>query len=1027
MKITPPPQHVSFPKLELSVLKGWKKNSTFAASLAKNPESKRYTFYDGPPFATGKPHYGGLLQGTIKDIVPRFRTMQGYYVERRFGWDCHGLPVEYEMEKELGIRSRQEILEMGVDKFNEACRGIVLRYTKDWEEVTTRLGRWVDFENDYKTMDPDYMETIWWELKQLWGKKLLYEGRKSMHICPRCATPLSNYEVSLGYAERTDPAVYVKFPLADNPDVSLLAWTTTPWTLPANVLLAVNPEVGYVEVEHDANRYILAKKRIEATFEGQAVKILRKVPAKELLGARYTPPFPLTGLDGLHYTIVSADFVTDEEGTGIAHEAPAFGEEDMALAQKVGAPLVQHVDITGHFTDPFPRYHDKTALEGNDDIISDLKKSDRLLRRETISHSYPHCWRCDTPLLNYAAVSWFVNVTKLKKRLIKNNEPITWMPEHTKHGRFGKGLADAPDWSISRNRFWGNPLPIWRCEKEHTIVIGSLDELEKLSGERPSDLHKHFVDKITFACPDCTKPMRRIEDVLDCWFESGSMPYGSQHYPFEHDKDFEKGFPADFIAEGLDQTRGWFYTLHVLATALKDSPAFLHAVCTGLIMAEDGKKMSKRLKNYPEPELVFDEFGADALRMYLVTSPVVRGENLNFSEKGVEEVLRRFNLTLWNSYCFFATYAAVDQWKAVGPPKKPKHLLDRWVLSRTNTLAADVTKALESNDLMPAGRLLVEFLDELSNWYIRRSRRRFWKSEDDQDKAEAYATLYYVLTTYCKLAAPFAPFLTEHIYQALTGEDSVHLTDWPKPRPDYREQALERDMAAARDIVSLGLAARSTAKTKVRQPLREARIIDHEDGTAKLNKDIVQIIASELNVKNVHVVQEDSSFVKTLVQPVPAKLGPLLGTHTQGVIAALKKGSYEIHPDHIVTAGRKIPLEAVRVSYEPDGDFVVASSQDHVVGLSTDLDKDLRDEGTARELIRAIQDFRKDSKLQVDDRISLGLVTESPALQRAIDTHRDLITDEVLARSLELSDPVGDNRKLVTIDGNRVEVSLSKI
>ena len=1026
--IKPPKTDVSFPKLEEATLRTWKREGTFAQSLQQTKRGRRYTFYDGPPFATGLPHYGHLLQGTIKDVIPRFRTMQGRYVERRFGWDCHGLPVEYELEKELGIKNRQDILDMGVGKFNQACRKIVLRYTKEWEKSTFRLGRWIDFRNDYKTMDPDYMESIWWVVKQLWEKSLLYEGRRAMQICPRCATPLSNFEVSLGYADRDDPSAYVGLPLRHDPAVSLLVWTTTPWTLPGNVLAAVNKHLTYVEVETGrGQRYVLAEARLGAVFPNHDYTLRRTLPAEELIGQQYEPPFPKRNLTGTSYEVVAADAVTADEGTGLLHVAPAFGEEDMEIGRRENAAFIQHIDITGTVTDAAPRYRGLQALAANEPIIADLKKSGRLLRKEMVRHSYPHCWRCDTPLLNFATTSWFVAVTKLKPQLLAENEKIDWTPAHVKHGRFGKWLEGARDWSISRNRFWGNPLPIWRCDNpdgEHITVIGSRDELEKLSDQRPKDLHKQFVDKITFDCPECGAKATRIEDVLDCWFESGSMPYAKEHYPFEHKRDFRQLFPADFIAEALDQTRGWFYTLHVLGVALFDSPTFLNVVTTGLIQAEDGKKMSKRLNNYPEPEKIFDKYGADALRLYLMTEPIVRGDDLRFREKGVEEVMRNFSSTLYNVYSFFATYATVDGWE---PPVKPSatspratNVLDRWILSRLQSVTSEVTDALECNDLMTAGRASLEFLDELSNWYVRRSRRRFWKSEDDRDKARAYATLYEVLTTFLRLAAPLTPFITDHLYRKLTGE-SVHLATWPKASKTRVDAALEKQMALAREVTRLGLAARSTANVKVRQPLAEVY------GPRIQNKEIVQIVTDELNVKRYGDFSQVSGSFQTIAHPRPKVIAPLAGNRTQEVIRAVKDGQYRTNRDGTYAVGKlTLPDEAIDVHYARAGSQVVEGSSRATVSLETKLDRELLDEGRAREIIRLFQELRKESGLKVSDRITACVTTDDPDLERVLAEHRQLIVGEILARSLEPIPNAGDNAKSVTVDGTPLTIALTR-
>ncbi|MEX2043405.1 MAG: isoleucine--tRNA ligase [Patescibacteria group bacterium] len=995
----------SFPKLEESLLKLWAKERTFERSLERTKRGKRFVFYDGPPYATGKPHTGHLLPGTLKDVVPRFKTMQGRYVERRFGWDCHGLPVEYELEKELGIKRRQEIEEMGIGTFNDKCRSIVLRFTKEWEKVTRRLGRWADFENDYKTMDPDYMESVWHVVKALYEKDLLYEGRQSMHICPRCATPLSNFEVALGYADRNDPAVFVKFPLATDPYTAFVAWTTTPWTLPGNVLLAVNPEFRYVEVEHDGERLIVAKSLLKATF-GEHAKVRRTVPARELVGKKYAAPFPVAGLKGRHYQVVADGSVTADEGTGILHVAPAFGEEDMRIGKREKAPLVQHITITGEVTDPFDRYHGMPALEANDPILRDLRRAGRLLRKESATHSYPHCWRCDTPLLNYATRSWFVSVGKLKKRLVKENKSVNWTPEHVRDGRFGQWLDGARDWAISRYRFWGTPIPIWRCGNGHLEVIGSRAELKRRSGQAPKDLHRQHVDPITFKCTECKEKMHRIEDILDVWFDSGSMPFAQRHYPFEHKRDFtDKYYPADFISEAADQTRGWFYTLHVLGVAMTNRKAYRNVVLLGLILAEDGRKLSKRLKNFPELDPFFAEYGADAIRLCLMMQPIVRGEAARFSERAVGEVLRNFTGTLFNAYSFHATYAAIDKWKVSPPPAKPKHLLDRWVLARLDGLTRDVTDALERYDMLAAGRELYGFVDELSNWYVRRSRRRFWKSADDRDKREAFATLHHVLVTFCRLAAPFTPFITDHIHRKLTGE-SVHLAQWPSSGSQPRDAALLRQMQQARRAVRLGLAARSQAEVRVRQPLAAAY------GPKLASPEIVEMVKAELNVKDYRTFDEtDGSFGRT-ARPVPKEVAKVAGDRTQSVIKDIKAGGYRRGKDGTYVVGTvALPAEAVELRYEKRG-HVTESSGALTVSLDTNLNPALVEEGLAREVIRHVQEFRKESGLNVEDRITLMLATDASELSKAIEEHRDLIAGEALARSLAFGDPSGKVKRV---------------
>ncbi|HKZ35061.1 MAG TPA: isoleucine--tRNA ligase [Patescibacteria group bacterium] len=847
---------VPFPLLEKEVLSFWEKGHVFEKSVALRPKEREFTFYDGPPFATGLPHYGHLLQGTIKDIIPRYWTMKGYRVERRFGWDCHGLPVEYELEKELHLTGRQDIEKMGIASFNEACRGIVLRYTKEWEKTVTRMGRWIDFRNDYKTMDPSYMESVWWVFKKLWDEGLIYEGYKSMHICPRCATPLSNFEVSLGYKDVTDLSVVVSFPLRDEKDTFVLAWTTTPWTLPGNVLLAVHPKFVYAKVRYNNHTYILAKEKVKEVFQGKAYKIEGTLHAKDLVGKKYEPLFFIDPGQGKKFEIVTASFVTLKEGTGVVHIAPAFGEEDLNLSQEVGAPFVQHVDREGKFTSLYPEWQGRFALSLHTEIIKALGLRNRVFSTFSVLHSYPHCWRCDTPLLNYAAKSWFVEVTKIKKDLLKQNKKIRWVPKYLRDGRFGNWLEGAKDWAISRDRYWGTPLPVWRCSCGQTVVIGSRKELETLTGKKVHDLHKHFVDELTFPCRSCGKPMKNIGKVLDCWFESGSMPYASFHYPFEHKIRFEKNFPADFIGEAVDQTRGWFYTLHVIAVSLFHTPAFKNVITTGLVLAEDGQKMSKSKKNYPDPLAVFEKYGADILRFYMVNSPVVKGEDLRFSEKALQELVRNLLLPYWNSYAFFVMHANTHGYTVSQKKQGNIHVLDEYILARLKQTTLNVTKMLNSYDLYEATKAFQPFVDDLSRWYVRRSRERFQKGSKD-----ALSTLHTVLTQSAKLFAPFMPFFTENMYQNLTKEYSVHLASWPKiQKVTEKERKLISWMEKVRKVVELGHAVRKEHGVRVRQPLATLFVTGWTVGKvpAKERQELVGILKDELNVKDVSFQPGDS-------------------------------------------------------------------------------------------------------------------------------------------------------------------------
>jgi len=1105
---------INFPKLEEEILKFWQDQKIFKKSLEKDSPKGDFVFYDGPPFATGTPHFGHLLAGTLKDIIPRFKTMQGYHVERKWGWDCHGLPIENIVEQKLNLKSRKDIENIGIDVFCEECRTEVLKYAEEWRKIVERIGRWVDMDDDYRTMNPEYMESIWWIFKTLWDKGLIYEGYKSMHICPRCETTLSNFEVTLNYKDINDQSVIVKFPLVDEPNTYLLAWTTTPWTLPGNVALAVNPEIKYVRVVYQDKIYILAKERVNEIFKDKEIERHEEINIKDYYGKKYQPLFDYFQNSNLEnqknfYQIVPADFVTLEEGTGIVHIAPAFGEEDMNLGKEKELPFIQHVNMSGRFKPQVRDWAGQFVKPKEDPQLTDkkivafLERDNKLFNQEVITHSYPHCWRCDTPLINYAAKSWFVKVTEIKNQLIKNNKLIKWMPEHMRDGRFGKWLEQAKDWAISRSRFWGAPLPVWRCDKcGETKVLGSIEELRKAtenlftkiilvrhgesernlvkiydsspasnyhltkngikqaevtaklienekidfiysspcqraietaevianklnlkiqkvkelneinSGEwegkeaeevlalesrqaykllskeeqylakrgkfgeswkdledraynfvkqlvrensgktiilvthqaaiiyllkalkslstkeaanlfhfktfkeyaqpiniyidsrtlKQIDLHKHRIDSISLKCSKCAGEMKRIPEVLDCWFESGSMPYGQNHYPFENKEKFEENFPAQFIAEGQDQTRGWFYTLLVLSTALFDKPAFLNVIANGLVLAEDGKKMSKRLKNYPEPQEVMDKYGADMLRFYLTSGPVVKAEELRFSEKEVRELFNKVTVLLWNVVSFYKLFEPGE----IDLNLESKNVLDQWLMAKVKLLVAEVTNGLEHYDLMKATKPIVDFINELSTWYVRRSRDRF-KSAAPKEKAEAQATLAQCLMTLVKVMAPFTPFIAEKIYQELNGQqESVHLEDWPVvEKLSHQDKELLEEMEKVRLIVEDGLRMRSAAGLKVRQPLNYY-------STAKvknLPKELQQIIADELNVKEIKFGEEK---------------------------------------------------------------------------LDTAITEDLKVEGILRELIRAINNLRKDANLTINDQVNLIYQTDSAELKTVI-------------------------------------------
>lgn len=1165
----------TFPAIEREVIARWKKEKTFEQSVDARADAPSYTFYDGPPFATGLPHYGHIVGSVLKDVVPRYWTMRGYRVDRRWGWDCHGLPIENIVEKEMGSKKKKDIETMGIKTFNDLCRSKVLTYAAQWQVIIERLGRWVDMRRAYRTMDTDYMESVWWVFKSLWDKGLIYKDYRAMHICPRCETTLSQQEVSEGYQDIKDLSVIAKFELVDEPGVFVLAWTTTPWTLPGNVALAVGEDVTYVKVrlrsaaEDAASQdkepyYIVAQNRCEDVFAGKAYDVVETFAGRALIGKKYTPPFDAyyTNHNLTHHKngwkIYAADFVTTDEGTGVVHIAPAFGEDDMRLGKEKKLPFVQHVGMDGTFTGELGALaglhvkpigdHQATDVA----IIKYLAQQGALFHKQKYEHSYPHCWRCDTPLINYATSSWFVNVTEVKPQALTCAKQITWSPANMKEGRFGKWLAGARDWSISRQRFWASVMPVWVCDAcGETKVVGSVAEIAEhfgnpntlflvrhgeavsnvqgiinadlahntygltargevdvtrlaqelahnridviiaspflrtqqtaaiiaratgakvitderlkefdmgdfegenaaetffatfpqwpkdadeksrkkygveqeahlterlqsfvgdinkkykdenivvvshgdtlnglyhvLSGtdrvehyragwyprtasvkrmySKPVDLHKHVVDDIVLPCASCGASMHRVPDVLDTWFDSGSMPYAQQHYPFEHTEDFDAYFPADFIAEGVDQTRAWFYYQHILAVALKESVAFKNVIVNGIVLAEDGKKMSKKLKNYPDPMHMFDKYGADSVRLYMMSSPVVAAQNLNFMEGDVAEVMRGTMRMLWNSYTFFALYAEIDGWRpsATWDPATLTNVLDRWMVSELHTAIAAFHTHMEAYEPHKAARIIPPFIDNMSNWYIRRSRKRFWKSADDADKNDAYATLYYVLTETVKMMAPFTPFITEEIYRGLLHPASVHLADAPVAEARYVDDALNHAMQATRAIISAGLTLRARAKIKVRQPLQRLVV---QRGDWAPTEEMRDIVCEELNVKAVGVTDTVDAALTTR-------------TEAAGVMIA----------------------------------------------LDTAITETLRVEGQARELIRTIQQLRKTAGYDVDDRIVVGV----EGCDAVVDAHGALVAHEVLAPRVErtaLAD--ADVTTTCTIDTMTVTVTLRK-
>jgi isoleucyl-tRNA synthetase len=1015
------PPHPSFPALEREVLDSWERDDTFVASVeardAGEDGANEYVFYDGPPFANGLPHYGHLLTGYVKDVVPRYQTMRGRRVERRFGWDTHGLPAETETEKQLGLKSKKEIDELGVAAFNEACRESVLRYTDEWRAYVTRQARWVDFDHDYKTLDLDYMESVMWAFKSLWDKGLVYQGFRVLWYCWHDGTPLSATETKMDdvYLDRQDPAVTVGLrltaPGSDLDGALALIWTTTPWTLPSNLAMAVNTDVEYVLLRSGEERYVMAAARVGAYARelGEDPEVLRTLPGTELVGLSYTPPFDFfAGWENAH-VVLSADYVTTEDGTGIVHIAPAFGEEDKVVTDAAGIEAVVPVGTDGTFDSRVAPYEGVQVFDANGLIIRDLKEGSKpfvhgvLLRHETYDHPYPHCWRCGNPLIQRAVDSWFVQVTAFRDRMVELNQQITWVPEHVRDGQFGKWLEGARDWSISRNRYWGSPIPVWVSDDPahpRTDVYGSLDEIERDFGVRPTDLHRPYVDDLTRPNPDDPtgrSTMRRVPEVLDCWFESGSMPFAQVHYPFENRDWFEHHYPGDFIVEYNGQTRGWFYTLHVLATALFDRPAFRDCVAHGIVLGDDGAKMSKSRRNYPDVNEVFDRDGSDAMRWFLMASPILRGGNLVVTEQGIREGVRQAVLPLWNTWYFLSLYAP----RAGEFRTDSAHVLDRYVLARTAALVDDVTAALDVHDIAGACEHVRDHAETLTNWYVRRSRDRFWAGD-----ADAVDTLHTVLEVTARVAAPLLPLTTEAIWRGLTGGRSVHLTDWPAADLLPHDDALVTAMDRVRQVASSALSLRKARGLRVRLPLARLTVAAAD---ADALAPFADVLRDEVNVKEVVTSTDVSTFGRFELTVNARACGPRLGGDTQKVIRAVKAGEWEQDADGTVTAGgiRLLVGEFTEklVAADP-GETAALPGSTGLVVLDTAVTPDLAAEGTARDVVRVVQQARRDAGLEVADRITLVL-DAPPAVLDAVRTHEAFVAGEVLATGVSYGEVVG--------------------
>jgi isoleucyl-tRNA synthetase len=1023
----------NLPLLEQGIQAFWEADRTFEASIEQRPAGtspgltdNEFVFYDGPPFANGLPHYGHLLTGYVKDAVPRYQTMRGHRVERRFGWDCHGLPAEVEAEKELGISGHPEIAEFGIDKFNEVCRTSVLRYTSEWERYVGRQARWVDFANDYKTLDLPYMESVMWAFRTLHDKGLVYEGFRVLAYCWRCETPLSNTETRMDdvYRDRQDPALTVAFELETGEHV--LAWTTTPWTLPANLALAVGPNIEYAVMQHpDGRRYVLAESRLDAYEReiGEATRV-GTLLGSDLVGRRYTPLFDFFADAPNAFQVLGADFVSTEDGTGVVHMAPGFGEDDQIACNAAGIPTLCPMDEHGRYTAEVAPWVGEHVFDANPLVIRELKARGIVLRHESYDHSYPHCWRCAQPLVYRAISSWFVEVTAIKDRMVELNQQIHWVPGHIKDGSFGKWLANARDWSISRNRFWGSPIPVWKSddpEYPRMDVYGSLAEMKRDFGVEVTDLHRPAVDNLVRPNPDDPtgrSMMRRVPEVLDCWFESGSMPFAQVHYPFENREWFESHYPGDFIVEYINQTRGWFYTLHVLATALFDRPAFKNCVSHGILLGDDGQKMSKSLRNYPDPWNVFETYGADAMRWSLLSAAVLRGGDSPVSESGIRESIRQVILPLWNSWYFLTLYANAENKTGVFDTSST-NVIDRYVLAKTRALVDSVTADMDSYDLYLACSDVRTFLDALTNWYIRRSRDRFWAGDQ-----EALNTLHTVLSVVCTVVAPLLPLTSEAIFQGLTGERSVHLQDWPDASLLPSDPALVDVMDRVRDVCSATLSVRKAHGRRVRQPLATLTIADP---TSADFADFIELIADEVNVKQVVLATDVASVATSVLQVVPAALGPRLGGQTQQVIKAVKTGDWHHDGDNIVAAGFVLePGEfSLKLVATEGGASTVLAGGRGVVVLDCELTPELVAEGTARDLVRLVQQARRDAGLEVSDRIELSVWT-SPRIIEALEPHVAFMCAETLAVSLTWGADAASQELAGELDGEPALVRVTK-
>jgi isoleucyl-tRNA synthetase len=1025
----PLPPNVSFPALEEQVLNRWRERDVFNESMRRREGAPQWVFYEGPPTANGRPGSHHVLARVFKDVFPRYKTMTGHYVERKGGWDCHGLAVEIAVEQKLGFHSKDDIERYGIAEFNQQCRESVFEFLEDWTALTERIGYWVDLEHPYRTLDPSYVESVWWALKEMWDKDLLFEGHKVVPYCTRCGTALSSHEVAQGYEDVEDPSVFVRFPVVKPAGAlregdTLLVWTTTPWTLVSNAAVAVDPELAYVRT---AGGEVLAEALVERVL-GEDAEVVDRFTGRDMLGAHYEPPFPFIPAEAYGrkgHTVLPGDFVTADDGTGIVHTAIAFGEDDFRLGQEQGLAVVNPVRLDGTYDERIGPYAGRWVKDADADLVEELRDRGRLLREERYLHAYPHCWRCGTPLIYYAKPSWYIGTSRVRDRMLAANETVDWHPEHIKHGRFGRWLENNVDWAISRERYWGTPLPVWRCENGHAECMGSFADVEERSRRELPDPHRPYVDEHTWPCPDCGEAMRRVPEVIDVWFDSGAMPFAQWHAPFENQDRFERSYPADYICEAIDQTRGWFYSLLAISTLLYDQSPYRTVLVLGHIADPQGKKMSKSLGNIVVPWEVIERHGADAFRWYYLTSKQPWDGYL-FSTDTVGESVRQFLLQLWNTYGFYVLYANVNDVRERG---KPATDLDRWAISRLNATMADVRDRMEAFDATRAGHAVAAFVDDLSNWYVRRSRRRFW----DGDPA-AFGTLHTCLVGVAKLLAPFCPFLADAIYENLDGtEPSVHLCDFPEPGP--RDEQLEAAMAVARETVKLGMAARGHGKLKVRQPLRAAVIVAAGEERAAIER-LADVVLDELNVKELRFVAEADELGSYDVRPNYRTLGPRFGRLMPMAAAAIQA----LDPEHVASALR----DGGRVGINVDGHDHEIGSDDlslvmrplegyqleregsHAVALELELDAELHAEMLAREIVHAVQNARKAAGLRVEDRIELSLGGDD-ALLAAARVHENTVAGETLAVSVAYDAGEGEGEaeaEEAVIEGGRLLISL---